>query len=116
MAKRITLLNAGQAPTLLSATKGNELINTLNGLINSRASEKASSVGLRLLVGDDGSLILDATNELASALQKLRSQNEDNDSDEGGDDTPIIPEGYSERTVSLVDNGTISSVTILVKD
>ena len=116
MAKRITLLNAGQAPTLLSATKGNEVINTINGLINSRASEKASSIGLRLLVEADGSLVLDATNELASSLQKLRSQTVTNDDEEGGDDEPVIPEGYSERTVSLVDNGTISSVTILVKD
>jgi hypothetical protein len=104
MPKTIELLNSGQAPTLLSASKGNELIRAINGLVQSKASEKASSIGLRLIVEEDGKLVLDATNELASTLEKTIQ------SGGGG-----LPEGFEEETLTVVINGQRTTRTFLTK-
>lgn len=104
MARRIPLLNAGQAPTLLSAQKGNQVINAINALITSKASEKAQNAGLRLIVEEDGRLILDATNELASALENIII------SGGGG-----LPAGFEEETLTVVINGVRTTRTFLTK-
>ena len=104
MTKRISLLNAGQAPTLLSAQKGNQLINAINALVTSKASEKAQNAGLRLIVEENGRLILDATNELASALEKTI------ESGGGG-----VPEGFEEETFTVIVDGERRIRTFLTK-
>jgi len=104
MAKQIPKLNSGQAPSLLNAEKGNELINAINALLTSTASTKAQIAGLSLRVDGNGQIILDATEDLVNIIRNIT---------EG--ETNGVPEGFVETNVVAIRNGVATNLTILAK-
>lgn len=69
MAKDIQRLNAGQAPSLLQADKGNELIDAINNLRKSKSTANANASGFILKVNAEGALEFDLTQATANALE-----------------------------------------------
>jgi len=65
---RIQELSSGQAPSLLDARKGNELIKSINGLLESRSSQKAEIAGITLRVLDSGKIELDVSQTVIDML------------------------------------------------
>ena len=74
MAKQIERLNAGQTPSLLQAAKGNELIDAINSLRNSKSTNSADVAGITLKTTSEGVLELDVSSDL---LEKLKPQTEE---------------------------------------
>ena len=111
MAKKITPLNAGQAPSLLDTTKANEVINTINALTSSSASGMAELGGLSLRVTDEGKIELDISQSALDALQRKEISTPDVVSSGGGS----IPSDYSERSFTTIVNGNYAVFTFLVK-
>lgn len=114
MAKRIQPLQSGQAPSLLDANKGNELVNAINGLMSSKSSEKAQIAGLNLKVLDTGQIILDVSQETVEVLAPSETESE-NDLPVGGDDDDRIPDGFTEEQFTTIINGVSRTVTLLSK-
>ena len=108
MAENIQRLNSGQSPTLLQASKGNELIDAINSLRNSKSSQRADSAGISLKVTSGGSLELDVDSD---TLAILNPQDEQEDAEA----TTDIPEGYVEQRVNAISNGIPQGIIILVK-
>lgn len=79
---------AGQSPTLMQAAKANELIDLMNGLMQSKGSD-----GINVIVEGSGRLVI------------------------GLDDTAGggLPEGYEETAVTLCQNGSPVAGSILFK-
>lgn len=108
MAKDIERLLAGQAPSLLNTTKGNELIDAINTLRTSRSSMSAESAGIILRVSSEGRIELDVTSDL---LEQLNPQNDEQEEQAPG----AIPEGYAEATFVVTVNGIATVRTFLIK-
>lgn len=116
MAKRIQPLQSGQAPSLLDANKGNELVNAINGLMSSKSSEKAQISGLNLKVLDTGQIILDVSQETVEILAPSETESEnDLPVGGGGDDDDRIPDGFTEEQFTTIINGVSRTVTLLSK-
>lgn len=111
MAKQITPLNAGQAPSLLDTTKANEVINTINAITSSSASAMAELGGLSLRVTDEGKIELDVSQSALDALQRKEISTPDVVSSSGGS----IPSDYSERSFTTIVNGSYAVFTFLVR-
>ena len=71
MAKNIEKLVAGQTPSLLQADKGNELIDALNQIRESKSTANAERAGMTLKVSSEGALELDVSESTANALTEL---------------------------------------------
>lgn len=112
MAKKITPLNAGQAPSLLDTTKANEVINTINALTSSSASAMAELGGLSLRVTDEGKIELDISQNALDALQRKEISTPNVVSSSSGGS---IPSDYSERSFTTIVNGNYAVFTFLVK-
>ena len=69
MAQDITRLNAGQAPSLLQADKGNQLIDAINNLRKSKSSSNANASGFTLKVNAEGALEFDVSQSTANAIE-----------------------------------------------
>ena len=101
MANKIKQLNAGQAPSLLNTEKANELINKINALTESSASDMAELGGLSLKVSDSGKIELDITQEALEVLQ--------------GGGGGGVPEGFVEQRYNALVNGISTGTVFLVK-
>ncbi len=99
----IEKLTSGQTPSLLQASKGNELIDAINHLTNSKSTVNADIGGITLKSTAEGSLELDVSEATANALNNLTQS--------GG-----IPSGFVEQRVNAVSNGQSQGVIILVKN
>jgi len=108
MAKQIERLNAGQTPSLLQASKGNELIDAINNLRNSRSTQSADIAGISLRTTGEGVLELDVNSDL---LEKLNPQSTEEDANA----TTDIPEGYTEQRYNATVNGVTRGTVFLVK-
>lgn len=97
MANKIKRLNAGQAPSLINAQKGNELIDKINSLTESSASAMAELGGISLKSTDSGKLELDITQETLNKLQ--------------GDGV----DGFQTKVFRVVESGNFVDYQFLVK-
>lgn len=109
MAKELERLNAGQTPSLLQATKGNELIDAINNLRNSKSTQSADIAGISLKVTGEGVLELDVSSDL---LEKLNPQT----TEEDADSSSVIPSGFVERSFNTNTNGVTKSYVFLVRE
>lgn len=109
MAKNIDRLASGQAPSLLNASKGNELIDAINNLRNSKSSTSAETAGIILRVSGEGGLELDVTSDF---LELLNPQNDVEENEEPSG----IPEGYEEVVLIVTRNGLADAMTFLIKN
>lgn len=108
MAKQIERLSSGQTPSLLQATKGNELIDAINNLRNSKSTQSADIAGISLRTTSEGVLELDVSSDL---LEKLNPQSTEEDAEASTD----IPEGFSEQRFNATVNGVATGTIFLVK-
>lgn len=108
MAKNLERLNAGQTPSLLQATKGNELIDAINNLRNSRSTQSADIAGISLKVTSEGFLELDVSSDLLEALNPQTTEDD-------AEATTDIPEGYLEQRFNATVDGVSKGTIFLVK-
>lgn len=114
MAKQIEQLNAGQAPTLLDASKGNELINALNSLMSSGSSQKAELAGISLKVLESGRIELDISQEAAEILNPPETEEPEEIPTSGGGGGGI-PSGFAQEQFTTIVNGIAQTRTFLTK-
>ena len=111
MAKNIERLSSGQAPSLLDASKGNELIDAINTLRNSKSTGSAEVAGIVLKTSAEGALQLDVTSDF---MEKLNPQSDDNETqaDSGGGGGGLNFETGS-ITLTTVINGRYENITFV---
>ena len=103
MAKNIDKLISGQTPSLLQADKGNELIDAINQIRESKSTANAERSGITLKVSSEGALELDVSEATANALVEITQ------------DTSDIPEGYREQRFNATVDGVSKGTIFLVK-
>ena len=99
MAKNLTRLNKGQAPTLLDAEKGNELIDSINNLRQSKSTPNANALGFILKTNSEGAITLDVTQSTANAIEEAKEQ---------------VQNPYRTKTLTTVENGNYVNITFLI--
>lgn len=100
MAKNIDRLSSGQTPSLLQASKGNELIDAINAVRKSKSSANANAAGISLKVTGEGSLELDLTQSAANALTEIQQST-----------TQL---GTGVKTLTTVENGVFVSLNFVI--
>ena len=100
MAKNIDRLSSGQTPSLLQASKGNELIDAINAVRKSKSSANANGTGISLKVTGEGSLELDLTQSAANALTEIQQST-----------TQL---GTGVKTLTTVENGVFVSLNFVI--
>lgn len=108
MAKELARLNAGQTPSLLQASKGNELIDAINNLRSSKSTQSADIAGISLKATSEGVLELDVSSDL---LEKLNPQTTEEDAEA----TTDIPAGFVEQRYNATVDGVARGTIFLVK-
>lgn len=111
---KIQELSSGQAPSLLDARKGNELIKSINGLLESRSSQKAEIAGITLRVLDSGKIELDVSQNVIDMLTPSEEEVDEEPNSGDGNGTSF-PSGYGEKTFKVIENGNLIDLKFLVK-
>ena len=99
MAQSLKRLNKGQAPSLLDANKGNELIDAINNLRKAKSSANASAAGFILKANSEGAIEFDLTQSTANAIEEARER----------DQNP-----YRTKTLTTVEDGNFVQITFLI--
>lgn len=103
MAKNIERLNAGQTPSLLQASKGNELIDAINYLRASKSSADADGSGISLKVTSEGVIELDVSQATANVLAPAQETGQ------------LLPTGFVEQRFNATVNGVAKGIILLIK-
>jgi hypothetical protein len=87
MATKLQKFTRGQAPTLLDAGRANELVDAINGLIQSTGKG-----GIKIIVEGNGRLVISGE-ELLEQIQQI------------GEGLPEgLPDGFEEETLDIVED------------
>jgi hypothetical protein len=87
MSTKLQRFTRGQAPTLLDAGRANELVDAINGLLQSTGKG-----GIKIIVEGSGRLVISGE-ELEKNIERLIG--------EGGGE---FPEGFEEETLDVVED------------
>ncbi len=90
MATKLQKFTRGQAPTLLDAGRANELIDAINGLMQSTGKG-----GIKIVVEGSGRLVISGE-ELLEQIQQIIEELPEN----GGG----LPDGFEEETLDIVED------------
>lgn len=112
MAKTIQKLNRGQAPSLINADKGNELISAINALLESGTTQKAELAGITLKVTEGGRLELDISQEAQEILNPDPTEEPESvtQPSKGG-----LPPGFAQEQFTTIVNGIATTKTFLTR-